>query len=118
MRISDWSSDVCSSDLWIYVDRQRILKQRYIGIDPRHDIIGSRHQPFGQRHRHLAVIARILDQHPAVIGQRRQQDIALPRMWPVLVARQPDLLGPAAKVGIARAEIGEDRKSTSLNSSH
>src|SRR3546814_18381119 len=73
MRISDWSSDVCSSDL----------------------------------HRHLAVIARILDQHPAVIGQRRQQDIALPRMWPVLVARQPDLLGPAAKVGIARAAIGD-----------
>src|SRR3546814_9420832 len=28
-------------------------------------------------------------------------------MWPGLVARQPDLLGPAAKVGIARAAIGD-----------
>src|SRR3546814_8860901 len=34
MRISDWSSDVCSSDLWIYVERDALA----IGVNRRTDV--------------------------------------------------------------------------------
>src|SRR3546814_20349579 len=34
MRISDWSSDVCSSDLWIYVERDALA----IGVNRRIDV--------------------------------------------------------------------------------
>src|SRR3546814_10079382 len=34
MRISDWSSDVCSSDLFVWWDMQRIKPPRISGITP------------------------------------------------------------------------------------
>ena len=69
------------------VGRQRIFEQRAVGIDPGRDVIGARNQPGGQCHLQLPVIASANVQYPAVVAQRGQQNVALPRMGTVAVSR-------------------------------
>src|SRR3546814_8304012 len=97
MRISDWSSDVCSSDLH---------------IDAGHAFVGKTgaqidHQP-------LVAIAIEIEIHPDLVDPAERQEIQA-----VLVetfGHRP-LLRSAAAVDLDQAPHG-DRKSTRLNSSH
>src|SRR3546814_7729635 len=74
MRISDWSSDVCSSDLIKYLTR--LLRRRHVkrqGVqnaadDP--DLLGV-----GPRELALACVERILKSHPHIASvDRRHRD--------------------------------------------
>src|SRR3546814_2076404 len=106
MRISDWSSDVCSSDLGVaqvgtVVDvvlaagRQDQLPGPGVGL-----FSGGRH-PFGRE-------AEIVD---GVVGAT---GVVLDR-----APGQPGRAGKAHGLGYAGRVVGEpDRKSTRLNSSH
>src|SRR3546814_19347891 len=60
MRISDWSSDVCSSDLTGGIDRRRALPQAIGGNDHFHLRL-PQHAPSlpGERHRDAAVGQRV-----------------------------------------------------------
>src|SRR3546814_731175 len=68
MRISDWSSDVCSSDLFNSDDRPEMIKQGIISHD--HHVVqvpGSgvdiehfRHQPMCEGPLHFLMIARLM----------------------------------------------------------
>src|SRR3546814_7437055 len=90
MRISDWSSDVCSSDLGV-------VRQR-----PAHDLARM----------HLGAVDRAAEQL-----LERQRPVA-----GVEEQRGEDLAGVAAQalgeVAAGRGRVGQDRKSTRLNSSH
>src|SRR3546814_2681480 len=98
MRISDWSSDVCSSDLHApdAIGLARIDAAAAIGdaADDRHAV--AELVAF-DRYRRLGDIAL----RPAGIGRARTVER-------IAGLRRHDELG----------EIGEDRKSTRLNSSH
>src|SRR3546814_3926429 len=82
MRISDWSSDVCSSDL-----RLEIIETRIAGHDRRR---------LSQRHQHVAIAAqvaerrRLVDQRSGVarIGGERPVVPAERRGQPLLVTDQ------------------------------
>src|SRR3546814_3694914 len=62
MRISDWSSDVCSSDLDPRVEHQLPRRQRDRGVD----------EPAGRRSGHAFLLARQCDE--AAGGRARRQD--------------------------------------------
>src|SRR3546814_5578454 len=96
MRISDWSSDVCSSDL----------------RRPR----GARHlDQSDQDHRQGHIFAEIgMGAHPRDKG--RLARVAKRHLFP-----RPDLAHPVAKPDVDKrssAAVIRDRKSTRLNSSH
>src|SRR3546814_8699595 len=100
MRISDWSSDVCSSDLVIVgeIDFVRI----------RTCDLGLVAEP--------AAAFLLLDLDRAGFGHQREGGIVVhPRARLVRLLDAADLL---AVIGIAPAAAGLDRKSTRLNSSH
>src|SRR3546814_2248889 len=103
MRISDWSSDVCSSDLFAAPAARKPL--RFLGGD----------KAFVEAH--LAVLTD-LDVHTAALALARMGMI--PRPEP-LAALHHDDIGPTGVqivglAGIDRCHL--DRKSTRLNSSH
>src|SRR3546814_8950241 len=99
MRISDWSSDVCSSDLLIV----RALPIEEDADDVRRQ---RRDQREGRRHMH---IEPDFEQRPdaKMLAQPGQRGF-------LLLEQSYDLF---ARFGIAAARQG-DRKSTRLNSSH
>src|SRR3546814_6198899 len=104
MRISDWSSDVCSSDL-----RDRLVEQALGG--------GHRHQG-----RDLRAAARLAEDGDITGIAAEGRDVALDPSQRGDQVELPHI----ATVGKARiepreieiAERVEDRKSTRLNSSH
>src|SRR3546814_2158360 len=68
LRISDWSSDVCSSDLNLRDGLLRVAKQIFRPLDPAaHHILMRRHSHLGSelpgevRHAHRGEIAQILE---------------------------------------------------------
>src|SRR3546814_281782 len=137
MRISDWSSDVCSSDLIKYLTR--LLRRRHVkrqGVqnaadDP--DLLGV-----GPRELALACVERILKSHPHIASvDRRHRDegklvAACRHHRPLIIAAKKlvrDTLRMEQIFGVRslpaqNAEDGldeerrRDRKSTRLNSSH
>src|SRR3546814_6804831 len=102
MRISDWSSDVCSSDLGGFLDARaqtaEIEEQRLMGRGG----AGAHDRPVAQD----KVLHRRADP-PRGIG--REAEVAL-RLEPAGSLQQPK--------GAFLAEVAQDRKSTRLNSSH
>src|SRR3546814_9190392 len=107
MRISDWSSDVCSSDLHLARldvaddDRSRTLAKHRAGKE-NHELIGP-DDP-----------ARIIDDADAVaVAVERNADIASP-----FDHRSLNLLQIFRHRGIRVMSGKGDRKSTRLNSSH
>src|SRR3546814_6280694 len=111
MRISDWSSDVCSSDL--RVDRDKPLPERLLFVV----VLGALAEP----------VPRILPQieccpaprrrpqlhRPAAMGEG-QQDRVLAK-----IIHEADLLAAESLEQLDDfAPGGGDRKSTRLNSSH
>src|SRR3546814_4077159 len=113
MRISDWSSDVCSSDLTTFCTLARVCVSDFVRIPP-----------------------------PAVWPVRKRQEFAGPRWWARLGLNQrpfrcernalPLSYAPAQEgrflrsgggvvnvgSGIDAEQPEQDRKSTRLNSSH
>src|SRR3546814_8791154 len=98
MRISDWSSDVCSSDLLVVDARMRCKIGGNIGTE--HADIG--HLPSVRR---VAAGVPMLDLPPALVEIGLEHGKA---------ARLGDLVGREE----AHAILVEDRKSTRLNSRH
>src|SRR3546814_8166370 len=103
MRISDWSSDVCSSDL-ITVHRVRVRKRAPTPVSQ-----------FDQP----AVLASLHVRRTTLLGQRRQRSLAgaLAAFVP-----QPQEAFDSSTVMAKRwrwlIHYPQDRKSTRLNSSH
>src|SRR3546814_6262205 len=95
MRISDWSSDVCSSDLPVDLHLIEIEHAR----------------PFDELHAKLIILIIIIEGR-CVEGQQPVGDRGADARF-----IGPDRFGFHAGV-LARHEIGEDRKSTRMNSSH
>src|SRR3546814_5705431 len=94
MRISDWSSDVCSSDLTCLLTR--------LGTEPKFSGAG------------LSRINERTDTRKGVLAMSQPYARFL---HPFDVARHPDL-EPEVKRAILASWASEDRKSTRLNSSH
>src|SRR3546814_3612214 len=103
MRISDWSSDVCSSDLL-----------KYGTVNWEISII-QRHEMDVQHGFHLEVLELASDQATAVALQAGEVDIIVSDwLW---VSRQR-AEGKRYTFVPFSSSVGSDRKSTRLNSSH
>src|SRR3546814_3889281 len=101
MRISDWSSDVCSSDLATQRNYRRILER------------------FAEKCRDLPVAALKRSHIKTMIGQMEDR----PQAANSLLKRLKTLLNFAADIDMIQHKPllgmrGLDRKSTRLNSSH
>src|SRR3546814_9809346 len=110
MRISDWSSDVCSSDLMVHVLEEGLL-QGLGQVAPRREVPlqAAQHQNEVQ-HDGLEAAVEVVG-HPEVPVQPR-----LPRLrHDGTIERQG--IG-VARLGAEEALPDQDRKSTRLNSSH
>src|SRR3546814_10713708 len=124
MRISDWSSDVCSSDLAVRLHLAVELARPPAGVAERQQVVarpladGDRPQDVdggGQRHavvhpqRAVAhEVGAVQHEPPAALDRPAEMD---PKLAEILAAGYPELLQQVGK-GDRR-----DRKSTRLNSS-
>src|SRR3546814_3367067 len=112
MRISDWSSDVCSSDLIFVIDEaDRMLD---MGFMPDIERIGKMLPPLRQTLFFSATMAPEM---------RRLADKFLSNPKEIEVARQATTAESIAQFAInvphkLKREAMRDRKSTRLNSSH
>src|SRR3546814_11419870 len=98
MRISDWSSDVCSSDLHVYDERAfQVLVSRYGNL--RVDTVLS--EPAGETGRRRGTLADAL-----------LEDLSAPRGARVYVAGPPEMVSSVTAAisgsGIGRAQIHAD----------
>src|SRR3546814_10791232 len=104
MRISDWSSDVCSSDLTLYL----------LGLGIAQLFMGPLSDRMGRRPVLLTGIALFL---VGSLAAALAQTIEM-----LIVARVVQAIGGCAGLAVGRAIIRDthsrDRKSTRLNSSH
>src|SRR3546814_6816622 len=104
MRISDWSSDVCSSDLGAVPGHDRIVADR-----------GDRrtiHRAAGD----LPVVrVHGRQRAPGAVFQPRDMDVADLVDGAVAIRQQRPARGDR---DVGAAAVAEDRKSTRLNSSH
>src|SRR3546814_7069009 len=108
MRISDWSSDVCSSDLPLWVE-QRIEARDREAAD-----LGRRLETARER---LQIATRPADEIvPVVVNEARAAALEIGAAGPRLPIRFAFQHHPAR--ARRAVEKGEDRKSTRLNSSH
>src|SRR3546814_8769667 len=98
MRISDWSSDVCSSDLYLGGCRESGIHQIHHAVDAVHPGLPDEQRIAAQRAQHLDVVGG-LDAEPAAGELRPREEVGAEPKTGALVERQ-------------------DRKSTRLNSSH
>src|SRR3546814_5406354 len=101
MRISDWSSDVCSSDLYPLERRQVALGEVVEIVDqPRHRRIVAvgflclKREAFGQRPGAVArgIEALYDDQHPLDVGERGTETLGQIQHGPEEIAGPVDLL--------------------------
>src|SRR3546814_9820937 len=115
MRISDWSSDVCSSDLFD-LDRQ-LPTQVQVGVEQEIPNLAKRRARAG-----IAVSdIRLAEARLGVVG--RDVEVAAGRAWISLAYAQQRLaLASEAQDELRKlvpvASSAVDRKSTRLNSSH
>src|SRR3546814_3413765 len=100
MRISDWSSDVCSSDLLVDVARDRVLLHSEVRYPPgMNDVVaGDQEADLLADRQHQRVVD--IDEIVATIDLLQLFEIS------------------RAEGAIKAAPMGTDRKSTRLNSSH
>src|SRR3546814_8148343 len=104
MRISDWSSDVCSSDLGLTHPATEI-HERLPATGVERDIAPpAGPQVGGHLRQRRAVEAAVVDLRPPLVDLYREPD------------RLGGLAGPSQRA--ADHSRGADRKSTRLNSSH
>src|SRR3546814_3713041 len=103
MRISDWSSDVCSSDLRALTADEMPIAARAIPGPSRAEMEAASQLPKGQQD---AMIAGMVDGLEAKL----KADPADVDRW-IMLMRSRMTLGETAKAT-------QDRKSTRLNSSH
>src|SRR3546814_6024452 len=116
MRISDWSSDVCSSDL----GKADQLRDLGVGVDPGENVLA-----LAQRVQNLLVAQALGQAQPAsVAGAGVKLGEALVdaamlavehRLDLIVVERGEDAVDIVAEAG---GDADRDRKSTRLNSSH
>src|SRR3546814_3813890 len=97
MRISDWSSDVCSSDLQPGVNREAAPLDEPCPVDKSCDVA------------HLPPRVKV----PLPQGTVKREAGSMPALYPQLCAASP-APGSLVPPGTGKA----DRKSTRLNSSH
>src|SRR3546814_8192863 len=126
MRISDWSSDVCSSDLAISVGRPRSSPEQAVPDDAALDFVGAAEDGRGAP---VQVLRRTTDRQ-RVGGSRQWTGIAGRKARGNLAAENFHLeIGRAQQVfraadlqrrggSVERSTFLADRKSTRLNSSH
>src|SRR3546814_5904710 len=112
MRISDWSSDVCSSDLSRSGDRQRVSISRIPATHRGQDwqeVLSRRGKPMRETGRSLAILIALKQSSAGEGHEPLCQDIGRDReVLPEIVEARD------AGAGVEQ----EDRKSTRLNSSH
>src|SRR3546814_8628053 len=99
MRISDWSSDVCSSDLRVYGD-----------VIPSH-----------ASYKRIVVLKQPVGVVAAITPWNFPSAMITRKIAPALAAGCAVVLKPASETpfsALALAALAEDRKSTRLNSSH
>src|SRR3546814_9505406 len=109
MRISDWSSDVCSSDLMQHCDVLIAVGARF---DDR--VIGNT-KHFAQNPRKIVHI----DIDPSSISKRVRVDVPIVgNVKDVLQEMNVVYAQAAADTPPNKAGLAKDRKSTRLNSSH
>src|SRR3546814_16573911 len=110
MRISDWSSDVCSSDLRRRLDNVALRLHRgdlddgTAEIALQHLQAAVRRERLGKRRQHLLVVAapgRRLPQHAAVAGQ--------PRLLPVVAEALDRTSVVSGKSVSVRVDLGGRR---------
>src|SRR3546814_3113782 len=101
MRISDWSSDVCSSDL-------PPLLQRFVDEqqEPPAAVVGLEREAGGFVQDAPAGVVQPLDEHPHAARMRRDLAELVEGAVPALRRHEIEIIAPG------------DRKSTRLNSSH
>ena len=87
------------------VGRQLGLQQHAVGIDPGGQVVLPGHHMRRQADADDAVVAGALHQHAAGVLDLGQQNVALARVRPLPVDRQPDLLGERSAVGGAGALV-------------
>src|SRR3546814_5133093 len=107
MRISDWSSDVCSSDLFsilLLTGAETVLS----GPAPNREVCDGR----------AAIGAAGVDRDHRAVPARRRADLVAPPSTPSDDTARAET-GPRAPASIAAPHAPRgDRKSTRLNSSH
>src|SRR3546814_10864169 len=105
MRISDWSSDVCSSDLLLRGGAFPLRAQPRRGVQPLRRLLLLVPEDVGQDVQRVPRPAPFLD-----LLRRRERD--------VLPDALPGLAGYATALSRLSERVRADRKSTRLNSSH
>src|SRR3546814_7036635 len=107
MRISDWSSDVCSSDL---IDADKLTAA--IGSD-------GKSIPLEAAYEHSLQYAPSIADNTRASLSNGLAALAHSEYGQLVLASLPGLSSDSArKIGEAYETLGEDRKSTRLNSSH
>src|SRR3546814_3569955 len=110
MRISDWSSDVCSSDLMEFAPDPTLF---------RHFIKEAQEQAGSLYGRKIYEIMRYWDdEHPEWDADERAFATAWRNQPKWVVSRSQPLIGPNATLIGDDLERAVDRKSTRLNSSN
>src|SRR3546814_6926776 len=107
MRISDWSSDVCSSDLCLTEFTQRVFRSRV--ADRRRDPLQQQSERRALPHQQLA---------PQKVERLNAIGSFMDRVQTVVAIQTLDRI--VARVAVATEHLDRelDRKSTRLNSSH
>src|SRR3546814_10354387 len=109
MRISDWSSDVCSSDLFQYLNDPEKTRDARHPHHPQWSTLGDIGHVDADGYLYLTdrksfmIISGGVNIYPQEVEN--------------LLITHPRV-ADAAVIGVPNAEFGEDRKSTRLNSSH
>src|SRR3546814_2592066 len=114
MRISDWSSDVCSSDLKAWEREVGLFQEREAALEAdvlarRQEVAQALRQEWGQAFDTNLALAQ-----KAVVALGGADLLA--ELNEAGLGDSPAVLRMFAKIGAMTAE--EDRKSTRLNSSH
>src|SRR3546814_5048727 len=103
MRISDWSSDVCSSDL------ERADERRAHRAGPL--TLGAVHPEIGEQR--VVAAEQVVEAEVAPLGVEETIVFRLGPRW-----QRAAVLGDALDMAAQFYLLGKDRKSTRLNSSH
>src|SRR3546814_2473470 len=121
MRISDWSSDVCSSDLEYLVDLRKVPRRRRL--------VAPQREQVGKPLRHMRRVALRAPIGLVAAAQRIVELQKLDDTIPAIAEQRVEALGMDRHRGAARREIlgqraqrqleqhDRDRKRTRLNSS-
>src|SRR3546814_10532092 len=104
MRISDWSSDVCSSDLGVVPIATRVGAVHEILTDSRNGFLvesGSLHEVVGQMLRHLTTLAN--DRERLTGMSEAAAEAAASQTWEITAKAVAACLDRLAEGGIAQA---------------